>query len=48
MFIAKVNGEPEVELSTLDLGSPQDSTDSNMYNIKQLITGADIPPAHLG
>lgn len=48
IFIAKINGEPEVELETIDLGSPQENVDSNNYSIKQVITGADIPPAHLG
>ena len=47
-FTAKVNGERQVELETLDLGSASETTDPNMYLIKQLITGADIPPAHLG
>jgi len=48
IFTAKVNGERQVELETLDLGESTDSTDKNMYMIKQLITGADVPPAHLG
>lgn len=48
IYTAKVNGERQVELETLDLGSNTDNTDSNMYMIKQLITGADAPPAHLG
>lgn len=48
IYVSKVNGERQVELETVDLGSPDDSTNSNMYLIKQLLTGADIPPAHLG
>lgn len=48
IFTAKVNGERQVELETLDLGESTDGTDKNMYMIKQLITGADVPPAHLG
>ena len=48
IFIAKVNGEDQVDIDTVDLGSYQESTDPNMYYVKQLITGAEIPPAHLG
>lgn len=48
VFIAKINGEPEVELETVDLGNPQDNEGNTNNLIKQLITGADIPPAHLG
>ena len=48
IFVAKVNGEKQVEIESLDLGSNEDNTNSNMYNIKQLISGVDIPPSHLG
>ena len=48
IFVAKVNGERQVEIESLDLGSNEDNTNSNMYNIKQLISGVDIPPSHLG
>ena len=48
IFVAKINGEPEVELDTIDLGSPSDNSGSSNNLIKQLITGCDIPPAHLG
>ena len=48
IYLARVNGENLVDVETLDLGSAQDNTDSNNYQIKQLITGEDIPPAHLG
>lgn len=48
IFTAKINGERLVDLETIDLGSFSETTDPNMYQIKQLITGADIPPAHLG
>ena len=48
IFIAKVNGEPQIELSTVELGDAQSDKDNDNYLIKQLITGADVPPAHLG
>ena len=48
IFVAKVNGEKQVEIESLDLGSNEDNTNSNTYNIKQLISGVDIPPSHLG
>lgn len=48
IYVSKVNGERQVELETVDLGSAEDNTNSNMYLTKQLITGADVPPAHLG
>jgi hypothetical protein len=48
IFIGKVGDQDEVEIDTLDLGSASDMRDPEMYNIKQTITGADIPPAHLG
>ena len=48
IFVAKINGEDQVDIDTLDLGSYQETTDPNMYYVKQLITGAEIPPAHLG
>ena len=48
IYTAKINGERQVELETVDLGSIEDSTNSNMYLTKQLLTGSDIPPAHLG
>lgn len=48
IYLARVNGENLVDVDTIDLGSAQDNTESNNYQIKQLITGEDIPPAHLG
>ena len=48
IYLARVNGENLVDVDTIDLGSAQDNTDANNYQIKQLITGEDIPPAHLG
>jgi hypothetical protein len=47
-YIPKIGDEPTVDISTVELGTYTDKSDPNMYQVKQLITGADIPPAHLG
>jgi len=47
-YIPDINGERQIEIDTLELGTYSDHADPNMYMLKQLLTGGDIPPPHLG